>query len=121
MFKFQCLLGSTAKGGLAKLKFAKLQTSIIEILDRNEILTSEKKEMVAIATEFYMGLFAKSRTCKQAKEATQLTQPITKGEVQRALKEAPKDILCEELVALFNHCLNHNAQIPGGNIVTPKA
>ncbi|KAJ9077083.1 hypothetical protein DSO57_1020064 [Entomophthora muscae] len=72
------------------------------------------------------------------KKALDLVKPISKGKVLRALKEAPKgnspgpdaipvdiykhlsNVVCKELISLFNHCLEHAAQIPGGNMATNK-
>ncbi|KAJ9080630.1 hypothetical protein DSO57_1022903 [Entomophthora muscae] len=92
---------------MAELKFTKLRTNILELYDKAGNPVDEPKEMAKITTTFYRNIFAGNKTDSTSKEslfniarpclnrcflqdAFALTKPIIKGEVLRALKEAPK-------------------------------
>ncbi|KAJ9057242.1 hypothetical protein DSO57_1024450 [Entomophthora muscae] len=64
-FKFQCLPGSTAKGG--QLECAKLRANITELTDNNDITKLDDDKTPSIARDFYIKLFAQSITCNEAR------------------------------------------------------
>ncbi|KAJ9089711.1 hypothetical protein DSO57_1009975 [Entomophthora muscae] len=120
-------MGTCTKLGLQSLKFSRLRTPLSELMDTDGTVTSSQEHMMRITEDFYAALFAKDQTdhseylklTKMAEpflkscstqESSNLIRPVSRGELIRALKDAPKgkaagpDQIIVDIYKALNRC-----------------